>query len=366
MRKLEYLTPIPDTMNPSKKAYKDVVDSNIVVCNSTIGNKANFDFRAYESRNNKNSIRKVADECCGYCGIRITSQNYIEVEHYRPKNLLLHRGNEFLLHKTSNHTYGISGTTSAKFGYYRLGNNYSNMLPSCSACNKGSGNSSIIIGKSIVHGIKFGKGNYFPILFKNRRGIKTDPRINSIEVKDISNEYSLLFNPYIDEPKKLFRYSKPELVENIQIIKIHAARDLNKNEKIKACVSINLLGLNRIGLCKDRMSIYIRLLSLKRNIAYDNDNDIRDINRWAEHANIYVNFFCKKSAGHIGFSQFMGEKIGEYLKRMIQTTFPTECHNTFRFGDDFNDVIKDLTAFSEEYYDIEQNYDLIDDLLPFS
>ena len=70
-------------------------------------------------------LKKIYRDKCGYCETRIRPGATPQVEHYRPKKAL---------------------ESSAHFGYYWLGYEWSNLLLCCPCCNRAKGTSFPIAG----------------------------------------------------------------------------------------------------------------------------------------------------------------------------------------------------------------------------
>lgn len=366
MIKVFYISPIPKNINPTEALYRKVLHSNIELFRRRDREKddsLNFNFSGYENQLNKRKIRSITKGRCGYCGARTTDTSQLEIEHFRPKKRLDIRSNEFILHSKSNHKLANGPSGIVRHGYFKFGNDYRNLLPSCSVCNKGLEGSAIVVGRKLEFEIGFGKRNYFPILYKKRAGKRTDPRIGKSAILTISAETPLLFNPYTDDPTTLFSYKRPVNVDGALYTKICVGKGLDKVNRLKAVVSINLLGLNRKGLCSRRYKIRQGLKKLSQSILKDERERRDSLNRWAHHALHCSSYFDPAEGDLIGYARQIGERMPLRLHKIIKNIFPLKANAILSENPTFEELVIELKRFGDNFYDETKDYDSIDVLM---
>lgn len=358
MRRLTVPLDINDNIKITSQIFTDNVSVNTTAINtfqpSLYTRKARLIFPGYEDPLNKELIKKLADGCCAYCGRRLKDSTII-VEHYRPKKELHFRVNEIRLEgvhlEVSRRIKFESRLEKCNYGYYKFADDIHNMFPSCRACNIGEGNDPIYVAKNDSNGksipcnleykIPYGKKNFFPIYLKRN---ETDFRINESYINNINNEIPLLFNPYYDDPNDLFSYSKKIKNKNgFNIIKIKPRVDSTKINKLKAIVTINLLGLNRRHLCQDRFLKYAKIEKFIKNIK---SMDSTDSNKCAKAIKEYLTCFDKENSEFIGYSMYLDNGAMLQLKLMLRHRF-SQYTNFFGVNNDFNTVFKELKQFTE-------------------
>ncbi|MHA6612986.1 HNH endonuclease family protein [Photobacterium damselae] len=314
MRKLSYLLNPPNSMLYDSAIGKGYTKDNIrtIFLNRTdIRTSNNVEINlvlpGYTNQNNKNKIRDITSGCCAYCGMRINSTSTEVVEHFRPKNALYFKFNDLIPHIPENNKKRIKN-----FGYFKWGSVHTNLLPSCACCNSGQGRDGVYIAKKNEDGkiesgflnrnILFGKDNFFPILLKSKK----DFREGCLYVKKIDNEIPLLFNPYEDDPSELFSYRRKPFISNThysQGIKIIPNKNTTSINKLKAIVSINLLGLNRASLCHQRYERYTVLLRIVEDYYRLLDTNNLNLHDWLRVIWDFERQFNAKTAQLIGFCE---------------------------------------------------------------
>lgn len=334
MRRISYLSSIPLAMNPNELSHKENIASNIGIIrrnrrlerSQNTTNRKDLAFPAYSKKSNKPLIRAIAKKCCAYCGTRLSGSTTV-VEHFRPKNSLTFKYDELKPHKSGNNKI-----TSKNYGYFKWGDNYKNLLPSCACCNSGHGEFGIYLTKkdtknrvtdagAIDDSVMYGKNNFFPIrLTKN-----TDERENKLYVSSIENEVPLIFNPYLDDPDELFDYRLPYFTSSHfddSGIKIIPNPNASKLNKLKAIVSINLLGLNRSELCHNRFQKYKTLETLDLEFSKLIVLNIQPVEEWSALADYYRKQFNSDTASFIGFATNFFSDLGEELHEELIHRFP--------------------------------------------
>jgi hypothetical protein len=118
---------------------------------------------------------------CAYCESRVTTTDFGDAEHYRPKAGVTEREN--------GKVRAVEYAGAPHQGYYWLAYDWRNLLPACGQCNSGTG-----------------KMNQFPIKAGNSH--VTSHRVaRSPAALDVLEEPSLL-HPYFHEPEKHLRFGE--------------------------------------------------------------------------------------------------------------------------------------------------------------
>ena len=372
MRKLLKPENVPESSISSSPCYQEALAANRCIVVSYGRNpteeKPALKFPGYNSPSLKQAIRVVASGCCGYCGKRVTGSHTPVVEHYRPKAALYFQSNPFSPFLVSKKVKKADSSIECLFGYYQFGDDANNMIPSCATCNTGQGNSGIYVTK-MVDGekssgcldseVSFGKNNFFPLHFKKGKGKRlSDPRYSLQSVDDIGAERPLLFNPYVDDPEKLFQYKDTGISNrtNQAFIQIRPNRNGSNYQRLKAQASISLLGLNRKELCHDRADKYIRLESLKNEMSVTILSKDWCPSKWGGFSRRYANEFRTEHSSLIGFGKVIDGhlgNLGHQIRSIIVMCVQCNEVNIFTNDDDFFDVINELTTFSAK---ISENY----------
>jgi len=176
---------------------------------------ASFDFRAYKEAAVKAAVNATFGFKCAYCESRYAATQPVDVEHYRPKGGVT-----------------LDGRLK-KPGYYWLGAEWSNLLASCIFCNR-EHEQTFPDGTTRTTG----KGNNFPLATGSRHA--TRPGAERAESR-------LLINPYRDNPESHLRFDDAGIVR--------PARSKSGRESRKGRVSIEILGLQRDGLVRERAAL---------------------------------------------------------------------------------------------------------------
>jgi uncharacterized protein (TIGR02646 family) len=193
------------------------------------GLKDGFTFKAYSLKDVKTSLSKMSSGKCAYCEADYDATQPVDVEHYRPKGAV----------------DGEAGLV--KPGYWWLAAAWINLLPSCIRCNREE-------GQILYDGteLKTGKGNRFPLFDESQRA-------NAIGGEAF--EDPLLIDPCREDPSQYIKFVNDEG----SCIAVPVDEDPKSRSAQRARASIDIYGLNRSGLVRDR-SRYMRLarLSLAR------------------------------------------------------------------------------------------------------
>lgn len=153
---------------------------------------------------------------CAYCEADYDATQPADVEHYRPKG-------------------GVDGGAGLKKpGYWWLAAAWHNLLPSCIRCNR-------LEKQTLFDGaeLKTGKGNRFPLFDDGRRA-------NAIGEEAF--EDPLLIDPCSEDPSLYIKY----VDDSGDCIAVPVDDDIRSRGAQRARVSIDIYGLNRSGLVRDR------------------------------------------------------------------------------------------------------------------
>lgn len=193
-----------------------------------------FDFKAYKKTSVRNALRSLFNGKCAYCEF-VYDVGYTEdIEHYRPKARI--------------DVVGAAGVTSIHPGYWWLGSSWANLLPSCKRCN-------VSKWLELYDGrrVKAGKGNLFPLADETTRA--------NVENGETA-ETALLLNPNIDDPADYLTFS----IVDERCLVVPKGQDQASLEFRRAQTSIDIYGLNRQPLVKQRTERYIELAAAITNL----------------------------------------------------------------------------------------------------
>lgn len=355
MKNIKYCAP-ESSMEIQSEEFLNERRSNLGLINITNPQTVNFKFLGYE--NNKESIKKLANYCCGYCGDRIANTT-VSVDHFRPKGKLSYRNNEFIL-KDNNFESTNTSKLKSRYGYFLWGSHYKNLIPSCEACNTGRGNQGIYIKRNLTYKIPYGKWSNFPILDTK---MSSNTRNNSLYIHSLKYEYPLIFNPYKDNPCEIFSYKIPKVGQN-RVVIIRPNKKCSKKKRLKAEISINLLGLNRQNLCFQRGQILEVINQLTRELIRDINSSNKNIESFASFAAVISTQNSLSDASLLGFTRIQSKKVVKILHRKIKIFFPVESSAYLSDTESFYEKIEELRSFSVEFKeDYEKLNDELDSLL---
>ncbi len=181
--------------------------------------RGKFRFNAYREPAVKQALEYLFHGKCAYCESRYQGTQPMDVEHWRPKGRIDEAG-------------------ELEHGYYWLAADWDNLFPSCIDCNRRR--------NQIVHGRErpAGKGSRFPLAPGFRHARRPGDEIR---------ERCLLLNPSRDKPEQHLEFTEES--EGV----VRARRDAAGKPSPEADASIEVYGLNRIGLVQDRREI-LRLI----------------------------------------------------------------------------------------------------------
>ncbi|WP_305972255.1 MULTISPECIES: hypothetical protein [unclassified Mameliella] len=225
-----------------------------------------YSFKAYKNDDVKDALRALFHGKCAYCEIRYEGSQPVDVEHYRPKGGI----EEFPGHR----------------GYWWLAASWTNLLPSCTDCNRRRRQVSAEYGMSldeleVAHANldnaePGGKQNAFPTFDDVWAEPNEDPE---------QLEKPLLIDPTRTDPSQFFVWPKAE------ISVVLASQQGMQSDYPCAETSIDIYALNRIGLVQSRLEmrqdldLHLQLLRMTAEDAMVADGEQRAqlITRLTEH-----------------------------------------------------------------------------------
>lgn len=164
-----------------------------------------FKFEVYKDKSIKNAFNQLFHNKCAYCESNYAKVHPVDVEHYRPKGGVI-----------------VNGKIQ-KPGYYWLGSDWKNLLPSCIDCNRQRTHEIDHMELELL-----GKANLFPIVNESERANK--PGYENYEKR-------LLLDPCRDNPEEHLEFFEDGRVEGLSFSGI---------------VSIDTYGLKRKSLVEAR------------------------------------------------------------------------------------------------------------------
>jgi len=181
---------------------------------------------------------------CAYCEAKFILTETGDVEHYRPKGAITDELDQRIM------ITGRGKRRKPHPGYYWLAYDWKNLLPSCSLCNRPS---------RPRGGLRIGKGTRFPVLPSStlKYGHARGP-------DDLAKELPVFIHPVLEDPHKHIRFDA------------ETGLLIDKTPRGKLC--IDLLGLNREGLAKERRKIYLFVRGLiKTSMQQIRDRDLKSL-----------------------------------------------------------------------------------------
>ena len=216
-----------------------------------------FSFKVYKDAEVKAALEKLFHGKCAYCETFYSVQAPVDVEHYRPKS-------------------AVEGDDDHP-GYWWLAMDWDNLLPSCIDCNRRrkqptpkSGASLGVLHDGATKIFNTGKKDAFPIA-----GTRAEA-----EGDDLDDEEAYLLDPTRDDPDDFLEYHlDPDNLTGLIMPRAtggadpmlpalsdpddvaEAARQAGVNAR--GAVSIQVYGLNRLGLAQERTRVLRHLEFLR-------------------------------------------------------------------------------------------------------
>jgi uncharacterized protein (TIGR02646 family) len=198
-----------------------------------------FEFKAYSHGDVKTALSKMTGGNCAYCEADYDATAPVDVEHFRPKAAI------------------EKDTGLTKPGYWWLAARWDNLLPSCIRCNRKE-RLPLFDGSELVTG----KGNRFPLDDEDRR---------AHDVGGEADETPLLIDPCRDDPADFIRFED----QGGKCIAVPVEEDPTSLSARRARASIDIYGLNRAGLVRDRSRYMVRAKLLLAQL----ERAVRRLNR---------------------------------------------------------------------------------------
>lgn len=267
--------PVPGAFNgPQSSAAKERAKAraHLLVAMQTVAQGGRrpkaYKFSTYKDEAGRLALETLFQGKCAYCETHYASQAPVDIEHYRPKG-------------------GVEDDPD-HWGYWWLAADWMNLLPSCIDCNRRRyqilptpGTVSLVdlrnSGKPIW---QTGKDIAFPVVPGTRAlGLGEDPD------QELLNERPYLLDPCRDDPDGHLEYLvdspvpfglvlprrlHPEAPDALPLIAAGADIDAGivpAHVSVRGAVSIQVYGLNRLGLVQARTRILRQLEALRLMIA---------------------------------------------------------------------------------------------------
>ncbi|WP_455270905.1 hypothetical protein [Rhizobium herbae] len=209
-----------------------------------------FSFQVYKKDEVKRRLEELFHGKCAYCESYYAGQAPVDVEHYRPKG-------------------SIDGVDDHD-GYWWLGMEWTNLLPSCIDCNRRRKQKtpSKVGDVAVLHKeMLTGKKDCFPVAGGRA----------TIEASSLSTEQPLLLDPTRDNPDEHLHYwiedgqgtglilpkasagQGWELADPEEDPDLVAAQAAALGLSVRGAVSIQVYGLNRLRMVQERTQLLHRL-----------------------------------------------------------------------------------------------------------
>ena len=223
-----------------------------------------FKFSAYKHDEVKSALETLFHGKCAYCETFYSAQAPVDVEHFRPK--------------------GAVADAAEHPGYWWIAMDWANLLPSCIDCNRRrkqtapdpSASLSELWAGALVD-TKSGKKDVFPVA-GTRAAAEADP---------LDLEAAYLLDPCRDDPMEHIEFhldpgdlwplalpkrppGAPPVVADIGAEAAIADRAAALGLSARGAVSIQVYGLNRLGLVQDRARV-LKHLEFLRGLIFEID-----------------------------------------------------------------------------------------------
>ena len=198
--------------------------------------KGTFEFAAYKDEEVKRRLEELFHGKCAYCETFYSASAPVDVEHFRPK--------------------GSVSDDDTHPGYWWLGMVWTNLLPSCIDCNRKRQQRSPQSSTSLVDLYEHAKAHALP---SSQSGKKDSFPLAAggtrmfAESSSYADEKALLLDPTRDDPAEHMRF----YVGSALGIVVPETKAGVPSER--GAMSIQIYGLNRLGLVQDRTRLLRRL-----------------------------------------------------------------------------------------------------------
>lgn len=228
----------PDVLNePYKRGeWKGKTERQKVIEHfNNYGTLKDFNFTRYNHPEVKKALANLFHFKCAYCESYFAAVHSMEVEHYRPKSVVI--------------VQRENGELEERYGYYWLASDWENLLPSCIDCNRQRYHE--ISDGELKLG---GKKSLFPLKREDKRAKEPGDEFEE-------NSYRLLLDPCCDRPEEHLEFAEDGVVK--------ATIQSNDQVSLMGKESINVYALWRPGLTKARKEVFLQILDCVKDIRRD-------------------------------------------------------------------------------------------------
>lgn len=215
--------------------------------------KKSFDFTAYKNEEVKRRLEELFHGKCAYCETFYSASAPVDVEHYRPK--------------------GAVSEDDTHPGYWWLAMAWTNLLPSCIDCNRKRQQRSPPPSTSLLELFEHSKAHGFPSSQSGKKDsfpLAVGGARLLAKSESYADERPLLLDPTRDDPAEHLRF----YVESPLGLVVPQEKAGTPSER--GAMSIQVYGLNRLGLVQDRTRL-LRRLEFLGDLAIDLGAIIQEI-----------------------------------------------------------------------------------------
>ena len=215
--------------------------------------KGSFEFAVYKNEEVKRRLEELFHGKCAYCETFYSASAPVDVEHYRPK--------------------GAVSEDDTHPGYWWLAMAWTNLLPSCIDCNRKRLQRSPPPSTSLVELFEHSKAHLLPSSQSGKKDsfpLAVGGTRLPAESESYADERPLLLDPARDDPAEHLRF----YVESPLGLVVPVERSGIPSER--GAMSIQIYGLNRLGLVQDRTRL-LRRLEFLGDLALDLGAIIQEI-----------------------------------------------------------------------------------------
>ncbi|WP_322095441.1 HNH endonuclease family protein [Paraburkholderia bannensis] len=242
--------PVPTGLDKTDKGQKTELERAREHIAGPAPKAGEFEFKVYKSDDVRLALEKLFHGKCAYCETVYATNAPVDIEHYRPK--------------------GAVAEDDAHPGYWWLAAAWENLLPSCIDCNRRrkqcapANNDEVEYDEEArqfnrAHATSAGKGDRFPIAGTRAHG----------EHHALDEERALLLNPCEDNPSDHLRFNVQGAMP-VALVFPRAVREgyggAVTSPSDRGATSIEVYGLNRLGLVHERTRVLRHLNVLKEVI----------------------------------------------------------------------------------------------------
>lgn len=220
--------------------------------------KGTFEFAAYKDEEVKRRLEELFHGKCAYCETFYSASAPVDVEHFRPK--------------------GAVSDDDTHPGYWWLGMVWTNLLPCCIDCNRKRQQRSPPSSTSLVDLYEHSKAHALPSFQSGKKDsfpLAAGGTRLLAESNSYADEKALLLDPTRDEPAEHLRF----YVGSPLGLVVPETKAGIPSER--GAMSIQIYGLNRLGLVQDRTRL-LRRLEFLGDLVVDLGSIIQEI----EEANV--------------------------------------------------------------------------------